>query len=42
MEFDDILLLAVRQGDIKVLENHLSIVENPNFYLNRVYDEAYE
>ena len=38
MEFDELLLSAVRQSDVNLLENHLSTVVNPNLYLNRVYD----
>ncbi len=40
MEFDDLLLSAVRQGNMNLLENHLSMLMNPDLYLNRVYDEA--
>ena len=38
-EFDNMLLSAVREGDVNLLESQLITVKNPNLYLNRVYDE---
>ncbi|CAF1158432.1 unnamed protein product [Rotaria sordida] len=38
-EVSNFLLSAVRQGDIKALEKHLSALNNPEIYLNRTYDE---
>lgn len=37
--FVDEILPAVRQGDITLLERSLSLVTNPDEYLNRIYDE---
>ncbi|CAM4761520.1 unnamed protein product [Rotaria magnacalcarata] len=38
-EFDNLLLSTVRQGDVNLLERHLSTVSNPVLYLNRLYNE---
>ncbi|CAF3845965.1 unnamed protein product [Rotaria sp. Silwood1] len=38
-EVSNLLLSAVRQGDVKILKSHLSTINNPEIYLNRIYDE---
>jgi hypothetical protein len=40
-EIDDLLLSAVRKGDVDSLEKHLLTVSDPDKYLNRLYDEEY-
>ena len=37
---DNLLLAATRQGDVTLLERHLSAVVNPYIYLNRIYNES--
>ena len=41
-EFDERLLAAVRAKNSAALEEHLSTVDHPETYLNRLYDEANE
>jgi Fem-1 family protein b len=40
-EFDNLLLAAVRQGNVDSVEKYLSTVINPDIYINRIYDEEY-
>ena len=39
-KFIDEILLAVRQGDVELLERCLSLSPNPDEHLNRIFDEA--
>ena len=41
-DFDNTLLSAVLQGNVDLLEHHLSTVDSPEIYLNRLYDETDE
>ncbi|CAF0976258.1 unnamed protein product [Rotaria sp. Silwood1] len=38
---DNLLLLSVRQGDIDILEEYLSLIPNSDEYLNQIFDEEY-
>lgn len=39
-DFDQILLSSVREGYVDTLEKHLLSINNPNSYLNCVYDDS--
>jgi ankyrin repeat protein len=41
-EVNELLLSAVRLGDSKSIKNHLSTIQNPEIYLNRIYDEPHK